>query len=77
MISALGAALGLVLGLFVCWLQVRFELIKLQGSGSFVIDAYPVHVQTPDVLLSFVAVIAIGFFAAQYPIRYMTKKYPL
>jgi len=77
MISALGAALGMVLGLFVCWLQVRFELIRLQGSGSFVIDAYPVHVQALDVLLSFAAVIAIGFFAAQYPIRYMAKKYTL
>jgi len=74
MISALGAALGTVTGLFICWLQVRFELIKLQGSGSFVVDAYPIHVQAPDVLLSYFVVLAIGFFAAWYPIRYIAKR---
>jgi lipoprotein-releasing system permease protein len=52
MISASGAVLGTLLGLLVCWLQVRFELISLQGSGSFIIDAYPVLVEAADVFLT-------------------------
>ena len=74
MISASGAVLGTLLGLLVCWLQVRFELIKLQGSGSFIIDAYPVVVKPGDVILTLVAVVIIGLLAAWYPIQYFTRK---
>jgi len=74
LISASGAVLGTLLGLLVCWLQVHFELIKLQGSGSFIIDAYPVVVKTWDVVLTLVAVVIIGFLAAWYPIQYFTRK---
>jgi lipoprotein-releasing system permease protein len=74
MISASGAVLGSALGLLICWLQVRFELIKLQGSGSFIIDAYPIVVKPADVFLTLVAVIIIGFLAAWYPIRYFTRR---
>lgn len=74
MISASGAVLGTLMGLLVCWLQVRFELIKLQGSGSFIIDAYPVVVKPGDVILTLVAVVIIGLLAAWYPIQYFTRK---
>jgi lipoprotein-releasing system permease protein len=74
LISASGAVLGTLLGLLVCWLQMHFELIKLQGSGSFIIDAYPVVVKPADVILTLVAVVIIGFLAAWYPIRYFTRK---
>jgi len=75
MITASGALLGTLLGLLVCWLQTRFELISLQGSGSFIIDAYPVVVKSSDVMITFAAVIIIGLFAAWYPIRYFTRKH--
>ncbi len=75
MISVAGAATGVVAGLLVCWLQMRFELIKLQGSGTFVIDAYPVQVQAADVLLTLLLVLIVGFFAAWYPIRYMSRQH--
>jgi ABC-type lipoprotein release transport system permease subunit len=75
MISASGAVLGTLLGLLVCWIQLRFEPIRLQGSGSFIIDAYPVVVKAPDVVLTLLAVILIGFLAAWYPVRYFTRKY--
>lgn len=73
MITAAGATLGTLLGLLVCWIQIHYGLIRLQGSGSFIIDAYPVVVKTVDVLVTFAAVVAIGMFAAWYPIRYFTK----
>ncbi len=74
MISASGALLGTLLGFLVCWLQVRFGLIKLQGSGSFIIDAYPVVVKPADVVLTLAAVIIIGFLAAWYPIQYFMRR---
>jgi lipoprotein-releasing system permease protein len=75
MISASGAVFGTGLGLLVCWLQQRFGLIGLQGSGSFIIDAYPVVVKTADVLITLAAVVVIGFLAAWYPIRLFTRKH--
>jgi lipoprotein-releasing system permease protein len=74
MISATGAVLGTLLGLLICWVQMRFGIVKLQGSGSFIIDSYPVVVKASDVLLTLVAVIVIGYLAAWYPIRYFMRK---
>jgi lipoprotein-releasing system permease protein len=75
MISASGAIFGALLGLIICWLQITFKLIKLQGSGSFIIDAYPVLVKPLDVIITLIAVIIIGLLAAWYPIRYLTQSY--
>ncbi len=75
MISAIGAILGTITGLLICWLQIKFEIIKLQGSGSFIIDAYPVMIEWRDVVITIVIVLAIGFVAAWYPIHYLTQKY--
>lgn len=76
MISGCGAFVGIILGLTLCLLQQEFGLIKLgQTAGSFVIDAYPVQVQASDILIVFGTVLAIGFFAAWYPVRHLGKKW--
>jgi ABC-type lipoprotein release transport system permease subunit len=75
MISFLGALLGLVLGLAVCWLQIKYGFVKLQGSGSFIIDAYPVSIRVPDIIFVFITVLVIGYLAAWYPVRFIIKKY--
>ena len=75
LISASGALFGTALGLLICWIQMRFGIIKLQGSGSFIIDSYPVVVKASDVIITLVAVILIGYLAAWYPIRYFTKRH--
>jgi lipoprotein-releasing system permease protein len=75
LISAIGAVFGIIAGLLVCWVQIRFEPVKLQGSGSFIIDAYPVLVRAADVFITFGVVLAVGFFAAWYPIRYLSQNY--
>ncbi|NJK87698.1 MAG: FtsX-like permease family protein [Bacteroidales bacterium] len=51
LISVIGTVTGLVLGLVICFIQIKYEVIKLQGSGSFVIDAYPVDVNASDLIL--------------------------
>ncbi len=75
LISILGAVIGLIIGLFICWLQIKYKLIKLVGSGTFVIDSYPVNIEISDIIAVLFAVILIGFIAAWYPIRYITKKF--
>ena len=75
LITIVGAIVGLILGLFICWLQIKFELIRLHGNGSFIIDAYPIKIIWTDFLMIFVTVISIGFVAAWYPVRYITKRF--
>jgi ABC-type lipoprotein release transport system permease subunit len=72
-VSASGAVIGTILGLLICWVQMRFGIIKLQGSGSFIIDSYPVNIQATDVIAAFGSVMVIGFLAAWYPIHYFTR----
>jgi lipoprotein-releasing system permease protein len=73
MISVSGAIFGTLLGLLICWLQMHFGLIKLKGSGSFIIDAYPVAIKSTDVILTLIAVMIISYLAAWYPIRFFAK----
>lgn len=75
MISLFGAFSGLILGTLICWVQQHFGIIKLQGSGSFVIDAYPVSIEMLDVMWVFLTVLLIGYLAAWYPVRYITKRF--
>jgi len=75
MISIVGAISGLLIGSLIAWLQARFGLIKLSGSGSFIIDAYPVVYKFLDVLKVFFTVLFIGFLAAWYPVKYISKKF--
>ena len=75
MIAAAGAVLGIILGLLLCWLQIRFGLVRLGNtSGAFIIDSYPVSVHFWDIVLVFVTVIAIGWVAVWYPVRHLSKR---
>jgi len=75
MISILGAILGLMTGTIICLIQQHFGLIKIQGSDSFVIDTYPVYMELPDFVYVFVTVLFIGYLAAWYPVRYISRKF--
>jgi lipoprotein-releasing system permease protein len=75
MISALGAILGILLGLLLCWIQQEFGIIALGSqAGAFIINAYPVSVHPEDILLIFVTVLAVGFLAVWYPVRYFSRR---
>ena len=69
-ISAIGAVVGILLGLLLCWLQQEFGLVHMGASaGSFVVNAYPVSVHYDDVAIVFVTVLLIGWAAAWIPTR--------
>ena len=75
LISILGSISGLFLGTAISWIQQRFGVIKLTGSGSFIIDAYPVRIEALDICLIWVTVLLIGLIAVRYPVRQISKKY--
>ena len=75
MISAIGAVIGILLGLLLCWIQQTFGIISLGSSeGSFIINAYPVSVHPWDIVIIFVTVLVVGFLAAWYPVRYFSRR---
>ena len=77
LISILGAVIGSVVGIFVCWLQIQFEIITLPGNGSFVISAYPVEIIFSDIILVLSVVLLIGFIVSWYPVKFISQKYLL
>lgn len=74
-IAVIGAVIGIALGLLLCWLQQRYGLVALgESSGSFVVNAYPVSVHYTDVVVIFFTVIAVGWLAVWYPVRYLSRR---
>ncbi|MBP1666539.1 MAG: hypothetical protein H6Q23_1399 [Bacteroidetes bacterium] len=74
MISIIGAVIGLILGFIICWLQQTYGLVRLQ-SDSLLLTSYPVSMELKDFIIVPVTVLTIGYWAAWYPVRYLTKKY--
>ena len=75
LISAIGAMIGIALGLLLCWLQQAYGLVRLGSSeGNFVVDAYPVSVHPWDIVLIFLTVLAVGFLSVWYPVRYFAHR---
>jgi lipoprotein-releasing system permease protein len=74
LISLIGAVLGLTLGAFVCWVQIRFGLVRLgSADSSFVVSAYPVVMKAADFLIIFFTVMLIGILSAVYPVYNIRK----
>jgi len=75
LISAIGAVVGLIIGLAVTLGQQKFGWIKFPSQGTFVQNVYPVSVHFADVAFVFFVVIAIGYLVAKYPVKFITRKF--
>lgn len=75
LISLAGAAAGLLLGAGLIWLQQTFGLVRFQGAGQFIVEAYPVLLRWQDVVTVFFTVSITGFIAAWYPVRVIVRRY--
>jgi len=75
LISVIGSITGLILGTLISWIQQQFGVIKLSGSGTFIIEAYPVRIQLVDIAMIWITVLLIGLIAARYPVRQISRKY--
>ena len=77
LISFMGALVGVVLGLTLCFIQQEFGVIALgsgASAGAFVVDAYPVSVHWQDVILILITVLVVGFLSVLYPVRYLSRR---
>lgn len=68
LLAGIGGAAGILLATCICWLQIKFKLIKL-GGNSFIIDFYPVKMALADYLLVTATVVLIAIFAAWIPAK--------
>ena len=67
LISLLGLAAGLAIGILFALLQQRFGFIKM--PGNFLVSAYPVILQWNDILFTILGVALIGYLIALLPVR--------
>ena len=43
-------------------------------AGNYIVNAYPVSVHYSDVAVIFLTVVATGWIAVWYPVRYMSRR---
>ena len=69
-----GAFSGLALGLLVSLLQQKFGLISM-GMETAIMEAYPIKVETMDVVFTCLCIVLITFLASFQPARLAAKKF--
>ena len=73
LISVIGAFVGIIIGVALCYIQMEFGIIKLASTaGTYLVDAYPVSLVFSDVALIFLTVISMGFAASYIATRRLT-----
>lgn len=72
LINLLGAFCGMILGTLLCWIQMEFGLLRLNGG---IVDFYPIEMKWIDFLSIFSIVFFIGVIASWFPVRMLTRKY--
>ncbi len=68
LLGGIGVVMGMLIGLFLCWAQVRFKLIPIQG-GTFLINYYPVKIAWRDLMLVAATVLLVSLLASWFPSR--------
>ena len=74
LISLFGGAIGLAIGLALCYLQQYFGIISMGDGQGFIVKAYPVAVHPADVIAVFATAVAIGFASIWYPVHLLTRR---
>jgi len=68
LLALLGGVTGIILAVLICWMQVRYKLVPLQGE-SFLIDYYPVKLVPTDFLLVLTTIFIVAVLASWFPSR--------
>lgn len=74
LISMIGACIGCISALIICFLQIHFGFVKWGDSGTFVADAYPVKLNITDFVLVMCTVVVIAIIASWIPAVRASKK---
>ena len=73
-IAVVGGIIGLILGIIAVLLQQYVGIIRLgDGTGSYIVDYYPVALQMQDVLIVLATITVIGGIAAFTTVRISMK----
>ncbi len=65
-LATVGSGIGMILALVLCFLQLQFKLIPLEGT-SFIIDYYPVKLVFSDFIIVVITVFIIALTASWLP----------
>ncbi|MCH8904228.1 MAG: ABC transporter permease, partial [Bacteroidetes bacterium] len=74
LVALVGASIGAGIALSLILIQQNFGVIPIGGSGTFVVDTYPVEMKITDFLLVFGTVLVISFLAAYFPAKYASRQ---
>ncbi len=74
-IGVLGTVFGIILGISVSLIQLKYKIISLPGDIYF-INAMPVEIKTADVVIIGAVALALTFFSTVYPSRQAGKMLP-
>ena len=73
LISGVGGAIGLVLGVAITLAQQHFGFVKMP-NGNFLVENYPVELQTMDLIVIFVVFVAVAFAVSLVATSTMIKR---
>jgi len=68
LLATMGGLGGIGLAALICFLQLKYKLIPLEG-GSFLLDYYPVKMVGSDFLLVFATILVVALLASWIPAR--------
>jgi ABC-type lipoprotein release transport system permease subunit len=71
MISYLGSISGLIIGTIICFIQMKFHLLKLENAA---IDYWPVLIKPQDLMLLLAILFITGLVAAYLPGKILVDK---
>lgn len=74
LINGIGALIGLVAGLILCFVQQEVGIIPLQGS---IVQYYPMEVQISDVVKVIASVALIGSLFSVFMVRFLIRRFVL
>lgn len=72
LIGTLGAVIGVVIGVGICWAQQHFGLIEMPGT-TFVVRYYPVEMKLTDIALIIAAMAVVTTAITQLTVRTMIR----
>lgn len=71
LINGIGLLMGLGLGYLICWAQIQFGLIRMDG---FVEEVFPVVTRFSDFMVIFVMVLLLGSLASILPVKLFMRR---
>ena len=67
--AGISIVLGFTIALIMTFIQTKYGLIPIPGSGTFAVQAYPIELRWPDFLMVGLTIVAIAALASWLPAR--------